>query len=209
VLVLIVDTFVPIGRILGRLMNAPGNPIWAYSVNILGSILGTWLFVLLSFFYQPPFIWFLFAALLLGIFVLWSKRDKKINVALLAGCLVLAWFAGRVPGSINVVWSPYQKLVVRESRTDEIGQYVVEVNNSSYQDIMDLSDQHIAANPETFPAELEGLSQYDIPLLLHPNPKSFLVVGAGTGNDVAGALRHDVQAVTGTAVLFPARTNRQ
>jgi hypothetical protein len=58
VLVLIVDTFVPLGRILGRLMNAGQNPIWAYSVNIFGSILGTWAFVLLSFFYQPPFTWF-------------------------------------------------------------------------------------------------------------------------------------------------------
>ena len=64
VLILIVDTFVPLGRILGRLMNANANPIWAYSVNIFGSILGTWSFVLLSFFYQPPFTWFLITAAL-------------------------------------------------------------------------------------------------------------------------------------------------
>src|SRR5687768_279139 len=66
VLILLVDIFVPLGRILGRLMNANPNPIWAYSVNIFGSILGTWLFVLLSFFYQPPFVWFLVVALLLA-----------------------------------------------------------------------------------------------------------------------------------------------
>src|SRR4030095_12432023 len=78
VLVLIVDIFVPIGRILGRLMNINPNPIWAYSINIFGSILGTWSFVLLSFFYQPPFVWFLITALLLAIFIFWSKRDKKI-----------------------------------------------------------------------------------------------------------------------------------
>src|SRR6266498_5169426 len=89
VLILIVDTFVPLGRILGRLMNADSNPIWAYSINIFGSILGTWLFVLLSFFYQPPFVWFLIAAGLLAIFVLWSNHNKKINFALLALIMVL------------------------------------------------------------------------------------------------------------------------
>src|ERR1044071_259442 len=40
VLILIVDIFVPLGRIQGRLMNYNQNPIWAYSVNILGSIFG-------------------------------------------------------------------------------------------------------------------------------------------------------------------------
>jgi hypothetical protein len=48
--------------------------------------------------------------------------------------------------------------------------------------------------------ELRGLSQYDMPLLLHPNPKSVLIVGAGSGNDAAGALRHDVQSVTAVEI---------
>src|SRR3990172_2941063 len=127
VLVLIVDIFVPLGRILGRLMNANPNPIWAYSVNIFGSILGTWSFVLLSFFYQPPFIWFLVTGLLLAIFIFWSNRDKKINFTLLGVIVVLSWFASQVPGALQVIWSPYQKLVVRESQVNEIGEYIVEV----------------------------------------------------------------------------------
>jgi len=200
VLTLIVDAFVPLGRILGRLMNVNPNPIWAYSINIFGSILGTWLFVLLSFFYQPPFVWFIIAALFFAIFILWSNRDKKVNFILLGAIVILSWFAGQTPGALEVVWSPYQKLVVHESQGDEIGKYVVEVNNSSYQDIMDLSDQYISANPERFPAEMKGLSQYDIPLLFHPNPQSFLVVGAGTGNDVAGALRHNISSITAVEI---------
>src|SRR6185436_11992649 len=157
VLVLIVDLFVPMGRILGRLMNADRNPIWAYSVNIFGSILGTWSFVLLSFFYQPPFTWFLITAIFLAIFIIWSNRDKKTNFGLLALVLILSWFASQVSGARNVIWSPYQKLVVRDSRVDEIGKYIVEVNNNSYQDIMDLSDQHVSANPQTFTPDLKGL----------------------------------------------------
>ncbi|HKG53191.1 MAG TPA: hypothetical protein VKB04_02945, partial [Anaerolineales bacterium] len=90
-LVLIVDLFVPIGRILGRLMNINPSPIWAYSVNIFGSILGTWSFVLLSFTYQPPFTWFLITAIFMAVFILWSHRDKKLNFALLLLILILSW----------------------------------------------------------------------------------------------------------------------
>ena len=54
ILRLTVDMFVPIGRLLGRLIDAHPNTIWAYSVNVAGSLGGIWLFVLLSWLYQPP-----------------------------------------------------------------------------------------------------------------------------------------------------------
>ena len=200
VLILIVDIFVPLGRILGRLMNSNPNPIWAYSVNIFGSILGTWSFVLLSFFYQPPFVWFLITAILLAVFILWSNRDKKTNFTLLAVIVVLSWFASQVSGALEVIWSPYQKLVVRESGADGLGDYQIDVNNTGYQIIIDLSDARVSAHPEKFPPALKGLSQYDMPLLFHPNPKSFLIVGAGSGNDAAGALRHNVESVTSVEI---------
>jgi len=195
-LTLIVDIFVPIGRILGRLMNTHPHPIWAYSVNIFGSILGTWLFVILSYFYQPPFTWFLLFGILMIVFIVWSKRDKKINAALLVLIVILGWFSSKTPDVINVTWSPYQKLVVREAKGDENGTYTIDVNNVSYQGMLDLSEENIAAHPEKFPPELNGFSQYDIPFLLHPNPTTALLVGAGSGNDAAGALRHNVQKIT-------------
>ena len=200
VLILIVDIFIPLGRILGRLMNVSPNPIWAYSVNIFGSILGTWSFVLLSFFYQPPFVWFVITALFLSVFILWSNRDKKLSFIFLVLILVLSWFASQVPGALKVVWSPYQKLVVRESESNWVGDYQIDVNNIGYQVIIDLRDERVSAEPEKFAPELRGLSQYDLPLLLHPNPESVLIVGAGTGNDAAGALRHKVKSVTAVEI---------
>jgi spermidine synthase len=200
VLILIVDIFVPLGRVLGRLMNAHPNPIWSYSVNIFGSILGTWAFVLLSFSYQPPFIWFLITAIFLGIFVLWSPRDKIINLALLALVVVLSWFASLVPGALKVVWSPYQKIVVEQSRTAWPGNYHIAVNNVGYQAIINLSDENVSAHPESYPPALKGLSQYDMPLNLHPDPKSFLIVGAGSGNDAAGGLRNRVESLTAVEI---------
>jgi spermidine synthase len=200
VLILIVDMFVPIGRILGRLMNVNQNPILAYSINIFGSILGTWSFVLLSFFYQPPFVWFLITAILIAIFIFWSNRDRKINFGLLALLVILSWFAGQVSGALKVTWSPYQKLVVRQSQANWLGDYYIDVNNIGYQVIMDLSEARVSAEPERFPPGLRGLSQYDMPAMLHPNPNSILLVGAGSGNDAAGALRHGVQSVTAVEI---------
>jgi len=199
-LALIVDIFVPVGRILGRLMNANSNPIWAYSVNILGSLIGTWALVLLSSFYQPPVIWLVVAGILLATIISWMKSDRGINLFLVIVSIILAWFAGRVPGSMSVIWSPYQKLVVKESGIDDVGKYVITVNNVGYQAIIDLSKANVLGNPDQFSPELNGLSQYDIPTLLHPDPKAVLIVGAGTGNDVAGALRNHAEFVTAVEI---------
>lgn len=201
-LVLVLDAFVPIGRILGRLMDEHPRTIWAYSVNIAGSLLGTWLFVLVSYLYQPPATWFAILAALFAILVIRSANDRRVNIALLLGIVALSWFASRVPDAVRVVWSPYQKLVVRAPDHDigEIGDYIVTVNNTGYQMMADLSASHVAADPARYAPEMNGLSQYDIPLLLHPNPRSYLVVGAGAGNDAAGGVRHGVARITAVEI---------
>lgn len=200
-LILVVDMFVPLGRILGRWMNAHPNPIWAYSVNILGSVFGTWAFVLLSYFYQPPFVWLLVAGGLAVFFVLWQSRDRKINIALLVMIIISSWFASRAENVMDVIWSPYQKLAISRDEGDlRVGEYIVTVNNVGYQGLIDLSESNVAAHPEKYAPELAGLSQYDLPALLHPNPKSILIVGAGTGNDAAGALRNGVESVTAVEI---------
>lgn len=130
------------------------------------------------------------------IFMIWSQRDKRINLALLVAMIILSWFAGLVPGALDVTWSPYQKLVVEKAtQQNPVGNYLVTVNNTGYQVMIDLGESHTLSNPEKFPPELNGLSQYDIPLLLHPNPQTYLIVGAGAGNDAAGGVRHGVKKI--------------
>lgn len=200
IMILIVDIFVPLGRMLGRLMNAHPRPIWAYSVNILGSILGSWLFVLLSFFYQPPVTWFLILSVLLAWFVYHLKRDQILLFVLLFLLPIGGWFAGQVPNAQAVVWSPYQKLVLEQPSNLEKGDYRITVNNTPYQGLINLSPERIMARPDIFPTEYQGLSQYDLPLLFHPNPKSFLIVGAGSGNDAAGGIRAGVPFITAVEI---------
>jgi SAM-dependent methyltransferase len=129
--------------------------------------------------------------------------SRRIDVALLAAIVVLGWLAGREPGSIEVRWSPYQKLVLSPSREDALewpGKYLMTVNNTGYQAIIDLSERSVRSRPDVYHPKLRGLSQYDIPLLLHPKPTSVLIVGAGTGNDVAGALRNGAETVTAVEI---------
>jgi spermidine synthase len=198
---LILEIFIPIGRLLGRLMDSHPRIIWAYSVNVAGSLLGTWLFVLLSIFYQPPVIWLVIMGFFLLFFLGGFSPKGKINLTLLIGIIILSWFAGK-ESSLAVLWSPYQKLVLRESdpRQRDVGKYTLAVNNTGYQAMLNLSDAHTKSHANDFPLEMRGLSQYDLPLLLHPHPQSFLVVGAGSGNDVAGGLRHGLKTITAVEI---------
>jgi spermidine synthase len=202
VMIFIVDIFVPIGRLLGRLMDDHPHTIWAYSVNVGGSLVGTWLFVLMSVCYLPPFAWFLVVGILIYPFLNRTADNYKINLFFLAIILVFSLLAGWVPGALEVVWSPYQKLVLKKSDPSrkEVGDYIVTVNNTGYQTMINLSNSHVQRNPAQFPPQMRGLSQYDIPLLLHPDPKNVLLVGAGTGNDAAGALRKGVEKIVAVEI---------
>ena len=94
---LVWEMFVPIGRLLGRLMNDHPRTIWAYSVNVAGSLLGILLFVLLSVLDQPPFTWLVVLAVMLLFFSGRKGRQRRLDTGLLLAILVLGWFASRRP----------------------------------------------------------------------------------------------------------------
>jgi spermidine synthase len=202
IMLLVVDVFVPIGRMLGRLMEDHSNTIWAYSVNIAGSLIGIWMFVLISMFNQPPLTWFLIFGVLIIFFINKTGENWKTNLALIVIIILLSWPAGKDFSSIENVWSPYQKLTLRkpDKKSHEIGEYIINVNNTGYQAMIDLRQSNLQANQNILNREMNALSQYDIPLLLHPNPEKYLIVGAGAGNDVAGGLRHKLRRITAVEI---------
>ncbi|MFM8273572.1 MAG: spermidine synthase [Gemmata sp.] len=214
-------TFVPIGRLLGRLMNEHPNTVWAYSVNVAGSLLGIWLFVLVSALYLPPVAWFGLFALGAAAFAGSGGRSRVVDVALLAGLVVGGFLAGWEPFADETRWTPYQKLSARDQsvpvpRSDSAlerwlrgarggfretpGQVFIAVNNTGYQATIDLRPETVAADPKKFPAEQRGYSQYDLPAKLHPAPKRGLVVGAGSGNDASGMLRSRLERVVAVEI---------
>ena len=199
---LIWEMFIPVGRILGRLMDDHSKPIQAYSINIAGSLIGILGFAFLSAFYQPPLVWLLILVALLTYFTLKDHAYRRVNWMLLLGIAALVSFYHRDSMAIKTVWSPYQKLALTQTKLPELPfyKYFVNVNNTWYQGIIDLRQSTINSYGQIDPTEQQGYSQYDIPFLLHPNPQSVLIVGSGTGNDVAGALRHSVKHVTAVEI---------
>lgn len=204
VMALLVEAFVPLGRVLGRLMVRHPRPLFAYSVNIAGGLAGIWLFVLLSRMGLPPSTWFAALALFALPLLVPLRPVPWLRAAALAGVVAFAWLGDRTQGALETVWSPYQKLALFEARTVPEGEpadrYTVEVNNVGYQQIADLRPGTLARSRPPVPPALAGLSQYDVPLLLHPRPERVLIVGAGGGNDVAGALRNGARHVTAVEI---------
>ncbi len=204
--------FVPIGRCLGTLFRLSPRRIRAYSINVAGSLAGIWLFSLLSWLSVPPQYWLPAGFVLL----LPGTAPRRSETALLFFAAAVSFFSVRavkadIPpmpvgdgmiafpaGERRTVWSPYQKLTIRkfELRRREGGDPVefriVRVNNSFYQYVYDLSPRYIRDHRDFYPKESERLSYdyYNIPYRFHPSPERILVVGAGTGNDVAAALRN-------------------
>ncbi|MCL6622067.1 MAG: hypothetical protein K6T55_08200 [Syntrophobacterales bacterium] len=198
IMVFLIDIFVPFGRILGRLLDDHPHTIWAYTINITGSLLGIWVFVLFSMLSLPPVIWFIFAGFLLLFFVDWRKVSYLIIIAFLT---VLGWLAGQEFQALRVVWSPYQKLTLWESSIlESIGDYIISVNNAGYQAIIDLQNYQGKGGTAEESGTKKFISQYDLPFLFHPRPRSCLIVGAGSGNDAAGALRYGVEEIVAVEI---------
>ncbi len=71
----------------------------------------------------------------------------------------------------------------------------ITVNNTSYQGMMDLDAQHMAARPDLYPPAEIRTSHYILPYELVGPRERVLIVGAGSGNDAAAALRAGAKSV--------------
>jgi spermidine synthase len=202
VMFLLAEPFIPLGRLIGRLMDDAPKPIVAYSVNIAGSLVGIWMFALLSVLEQPPVIWFALLAVMYLPYIGPRESRGLLRVVGLIGCVVAVHSATRLDRAEQVLWSPYQKLALISSKSRDgvlPGEWIVEVNNSSYQGMLDLHD---ASAPSGLSDSMRAAAagQYDLPYLFHPDAGRVLIVGAGTGNDVAGALRAGVDSVVAVEI---------
>jgi spermidine synthase len=193
--------FVPFGRVIGHALATAADPIRAYSVNVAGSLAGVWLFVVLSALSTPPWVWLALCAALFLALDEGTWRGRAVRGAALGAVVAAAALGTGGEGALATVWSPYQKLELTESaKPSPAGRYVIHVNSVIYQGMQDLSEAATRAHPEIFPPELAGHSQYDLPFMFHAKPRRVLLVGAGSGNDAAGALRHGVERVVAVEI---------
>lgn len=170
--------FVPLGHLASRLMLRREKLV-AYGWNLAGSLLGILLFSLLSYLWTPPAVWFLFVTLLLLPFL--ATRINTLLPSVVAGVLAVAILGVSFRPNQLDVFSPYQvlTLIVTGERPPE-----VRVNNVYYQRVLDLS-------ADSAPGAMASgwISHYALPYQFKPAPGRVLVLGSGTGNDVAAAVR--------------------
>jgi spermidine synthase len=171
--------FVPLGHAAARLMSRCER-LSAYGWNLAGSIAGIALFSALSFAWTPPSLWIL--ALVAGLLPLLRPRVERLVSAVAAGALVALLAISVQPGAPDL-YSPYQIVSLRYERGAISS---LAVNDSYFQRLLDLRPEALGASR----LRHSWANYYGIPYRFAPAPERVLVVGAGTGNDVAAALRH-------------------
>jgi SAM-dependent methyltransferase len=147
-------------------------PLEAYRLDILGSIAGTVAFAAASFFQLRPAVWGL--AIAAGLWVASGRTTlRRLEQVGLVAVVVVFLLGSLDPAD---AWSPYYR--VTASDTTATGSVGVKVNGIPHQSIV----------------PLDGLT-VEQPYYLYPYghlpngpPGDVLIVGAGTGNDVAVAL---------------------
>jgi spermidine synthase len=183
-LLLLVVAMLPLGQWVGYYLDAAPNTIRAYTVNLLGSLAGIWVFACLSFYWLPVTYWFAIGFLALLFVQRPSARSAFAGVVLL--CVSLLLLRSSMHAGEQTYWSPYQKLVLTDLGEQ---QYRIAVNNTGYMSIYNLSEEFLAKNPE-LAVRFRNESSYDAPFRFASHLDRVLIVGAGAGNDAAAALRN-------------------
>jgi len=172
--VLIALMFVGLGQVLGRAFADHPNRMLGYTMNIAGSLAGIIGFSVVSFIQAPPVVWF--AICCGGIAYLLHQAGSLTTSRTLALVALVAGFSlptdWRRPNH-DVHWSPYYR-VDRDTISDGI-----EVNGIAHQAMIPFA---------------AGGSSYSLPHLLQQHSggapfRDVMIIGAGSGNDVAHALR--------------------
>jgi SAM-dependent methyltransferase len=174
--------FVPLGQILGvQFDRLP--PIRAYSINVVGSLLGVATFALFSWTGVPPVWWFAVGAVLL--LPLLTPSVPTFAGAVLV--VVVGLVGARHP---DTIWSPYYKILVNPiTHGGQVIGHELMVNEDSHQQALDLSGRYDAVGDLRTRRLI-----YELPYKYGAN-EDVIVVGAGTGNDLAAALRSGARNV--------------
>lgn len=169
------------------------SPLRAYTLDIAGSCLGIISFMLISTLKLPAYLWFLaiIPTFLLGLPAVAPRKawGAALSLLLVAGLSfyqdtrLLATYGGgaKYKGPVDVTWSPYQKIEYFNSSEQA---HRVHVNGLGHQQME--------------PASVLRSTWYQVPYQMRQQARmktpglgpiqNVLLIGAGSGNDVATAL---------------------
>ncbi|HEX6754395.1 MAG TPA: hypothetical protein VF109_00455 [Mycobacteriales bacterium] len=150
-------------------------PLTAYRLDVLGSLAGIVVFAGLSFLRLPPLAWALLAGA--AFLVLLGRRARWLPAT---GVAVVVVLLGVQTVAGGFLWSPYYKI---KTVTHADGSMSVAVNNTPHQTAYTMDrirrDAPFYFFPYTYAAARDDV----------------LIIGAGTGNDVAVALTQGARRI--------------
>lgn len=196
--------FVGLGQVMGRAFAAIPNPLVAYTADIAGALCGIVAFTAFSAIGLPPWTWFLAGAVFWCLLVPPPRWIAPPLAAILVLLVALSGEARKFPGSERF-WSPYYK-IEHDPRTR-----IILTNNIGHQTMEDVTvtgqryslphllrrDAVPAPDPDSDP---DSPSASDLPPDVRPpgvgpGPGDVLIIGGGSGNDVAAALANGATRV--------------
>jgi SAM-dependent methyltransferase len=180
---------VPFGQITAAGISRVGNPIHAYSWNVAGRLAGILSYTLLTTIATPPLTWFVPVSLAATILCHRPRETQALIGVSLAMTLIL------MPGAnpqVEVTWSSYQKLALYQSSGSAQGIWNIQVNNTGY--------QRMFPQPSMPPEGPVQVNRFTMPYALGRSAGRVLIVGAGSGNDAAMALRAGATEVTAVEI---------
>ncbi|MGB7156672.1 MAG: hypothetical protein WBD40_01320, partial [Tepidisphaeraceae bacterium] len=169
--VLIALAFVGLGQVMGRAFAAIPNRVMAYTADVVGSLAGIAAFGVASYLQTTPLAWFTISVAICLYFIRpFSRVQLMVGIAVL---LAVGRYGYGVGLDTPISWSPYYKITYYPWGR------VIATNNMPHQGMVALP---------------EGGGGYLLPHRLAESaagrtPQDVLIIGAGSGNDVAAALQ--------------------
>jgi spermidine synthase len=179
---LIALMFVGLGQVLGRAFDAIPNRVLSYTINVLGSLAGIVAFGLASYFRCSPIVWF---AISVGLILYFVRPPSMAQSACQIALLGLIGFVSYNQPRWNQVigrqyfWSPYYKILY------DLNNESIKTNNIGHQGMLKID----RSGPEYVLSHLLNRDAGGQPF------EDVLIIGAGSGNDVQGALSHGAKRV--------------
>ncbi|WP_221176873.1 spermidine synthase [Nocardioides pocheonensis] len=158
------------------------DPLTAYRWDLIGSLLGIGLFTLLSFVWAPSVVW---GVLVAGALVVLAGARAR-PLAVVAAVVVVGALLAESTAS-GVSWSPYYKITTRTDTSGGVTRVFISVNGVPHQS-MSPASWKLTRSSAIYGAPYAHRDQ-SVPL------GNVLVVGAGSGSDVAIALAEGARHV--------------